>query len=503
MQSGIVLNKKKLIICLLLYIYIPICIFLFGWTKCWISISCFLVISFCFVSFIKNTEEKNEDVYISKKVFLFSLLFLFVIGYFAGWGRFVDQASDWAKHNAIMYDLTNRKWPVYYCNNVEKSMLTYYIGQYMFPALIGKIFCSTRVTEIANYIYAEIGLVLVYIYLISILKIKENYKQIIALFVLVFFCLPFPLAKIISEFFYPGLAASSNQWYIYTNDLKIQYSANYIMLRWVYCQTIVIWASMLLLLDNKDKINYYIFLLLPSLFFGILPFVGIVYYAIGYAVFSIFKTDIKNIIKRVLSLENILLMFSLGFVFFTYYYGNVFGAKDSTISFGINNYGDYLGLYFILVIICIGIYAIILYKKNNNSIFFYLTILYLVVLPMFKMGAYNDLVMRGSIPALFLYAFYTIEYLCELKLNTLNKRICFVFVASMLFIGFTNQYEELNNSIINEDYTKIGIVEDYIEWTTMEDFANRSNNNIPSDIKYNYYSYDIEDNIFCKYISRK
>ena len=31
-------------------------------------------------------------------------------------GIFVDQASDWGKHNAILADLVKKDWPVYYIN---------------------------------------------------------------------------------------------------------------------------------------------------------------------------------------------------------------------------------------------------------------------------------------------------------------------------------------------------------------------------------------------------
>ncbi len=82
----------------------------------------------------------------------------------------MEQAGDWAKHNAILYDLVNRRWPVLYTNVKEHSMLTYYIGQYMVAALVGKVTHSTRIAEIVLYIWNMIGLVLVLFNLLFLQK---------------------------------------------------------------------------------------------------------------------------------------------------------------------------------------------------------------------------------------------------------------------------------------------------------------------------------------------
>lgn len=107
------------------------------------------------------------------------------IGYSAGWGRWVNQAYDWYKHNAILEDLTVKSWPVYYKNGSEKSMLAYYIAQYLVPSTFGKIFNSFRMAEIMNYIWAEIGLALVWLNLVSVLKINNIFKQILSVVILV------------------------------------------------------------------------------------------------------------------------------------------------------------------------------------------------------------------------------------------------------------------------------------------------------------------------------
>ena len=60
----------------------------------------------------------------------------------------------------------------------------------------------------------------------------------------------------------------------------------------------------------------------------------------------------------------------------------------------------------------------------------------------------------------------------------------------------TELKEVVNNDVITEKQ------EDYSLGYTMESYANRELD-IPLDLKYNYYSYDIQNNIFYKYIAAK
>lgn len=56
-------------------------------------------------------------------------------------GGLSPQSADWSKHNAVLRDLIEKEWPVLYHNEDESSLLTYYLGQYLVPALSGKVIC--------------------------------------------------------------------------------------------------------------------------------------------------------------------------------------------------------------------------------------------------------------------------------------------------------------------------------------------------------------------------
>ena len=40
-------------------------------------------------------------------------------------------------------------------------------------------------------------------------------------------------------------------------------------------------------------------------------------------------------------------------------------------------------------------------------------------------------------------------------------------------------------------------------YESLDDFSSRTNQELSDDLKYNYYTYDLDDKIFYKYIARK
>lgn len=84
----------------------------------------------------------------------------------------MPQSSDWPKHNAVLRDLMVRTWPVIYHNHDMVSMLTYYLGQYIVPAAVGKLLLllfpqaitletAFVVSEVVMALWNMIGLALV------------------------------------------------------------------------------------------------------------------------------------------------------------------------------------------------------------------------------------------------------------------------------------------------------------------------------------------------------
>ncbi len=505
----IYLKKKYLIIASLIYIYLPIILFLFGWTKFYFAILCCTVLGYGFKCLWNDYMQNNsdEDIGISGLAFGFLVIFFCVIGYYAGWGNFVNQPGDWYKHNAVMSDLVNKPWPVYYVNENEHSMLTYYIAQYLLPAFIGKIFHSFRVAEVINFIWAEAGLLIVYLNLIRIIKVRSESMQLFASVILIFFSGPLLLAQKLVEIIYPELESMAAVYHWFSEgEILLQYSSNYVMLSWVFPQTLVIWLITLLFLEHKEYIQDYIVLMLPGILFGTLSFLGLIPLAFGVAIEQLVKEKhLKQWLKKVFSPSNLLSLCSFGGIFILYFYGNIISEKPDNISFQMINYEGYWGKYFIFCAIMVLSYAECILSKNLKNVLYYLSVAILIILPLFKMGISNDLVMRCSIPALFLLMFYIISYFYDyseskvynLKNKNGNKLVVYVLLV-LLFIGSIHPMQEFYDAVITDKFVALGEERNF---GTLQNFANRSLE-VGEDLRYNYYSYDIENNLFYNYIAR-
>ena len=487
------LSKRILELVSLIYIYISLLIFLWGWCRPLITLVSTVVIIYAVYSVDKENRKSDEFIVIDIRALIFTVFFLLVIGYYAGYGRFTLQASDWMKHNAVIYDLVNKSWPVYYHNGSENSMLTYYIGQYLLPALCGKMVHSARFAEKVNFLWCVLGLLLADLNVLKVLRIKKVKVQVLTPVLMSFFASPLALEYIVCQ------AAG------YSDAVKFQYAGNFTLIRWAFPQAIVMWITVTLWIAHRDKIEHYAAILLPSMLYGILSFLGIIPLALVMAIYTIVKEkDIKVSLKSLFSISNILMTATVGFVLLAYYYGNVTGEKPDEIGFHLIDF-SFLNLkqYFISMICMVGIYAACLWKKNQKNIFFISALAELIILPLFVMGANNDLVSRASIPALFIFFMLTLssfndlfEEKSELKKNTWQT--CLLVIT--LTYGLVDPLHQLGVVIA---YDNILYVDSPLEWTTLEDFANREDPSVQNDLKYNYYSYDIEDNFFYKHLSRK
>lgn len=484
-----------------IYVYIPVTIFLLLWTKPFIAAICMIAIGIAGYSFFGKMKAAEFKMPQKKTilVFVFVALFLAWICYYAGYGRFTNQASDWNKHNAVLFDLIHKEWPVYYHNGNEYSMLTYYIGQYIVPALVGKVAHSERAAEITILVWNFIGLLLVWLNIVDFLKIKKSIMKIGSAIMMCFFGPPLWLAQYLLKHFMQHYAMGSGSWLIQNPILMLQYSHNFSLLRWVFPQVIVIWLLILVFLKHKSNLNYYCFILFPMLLFGSFPFFGMALIALIYAGYLVL-TD-KSQIKNVLSFENICVCVTLGFVLLLYFWGNISGEKPDTVAFKILIYSERSAVYFAFIS-QIVLYYIVLFKEYKDNLFFHLIAYELMIFPLFTMGVNNDFVMRASIPALFILMLFVIRFFNDAIEKQDMNRLCSatsMAVIVLVLIGLFYSFGEFHGIVASENYYQLG---ENPPWDSMEAFADRNIRGVDS-LKYNYYAYDLNENYFYRYIARK
>lgn len=502
-MKGFQIKYKWLFCASMAYIYLPVFIFVFGWLKTGFAAFIFGACAFCFFRVNKKNTLSQTVFAVDPVVLVLSVLLFAGIGYYAGYGRFVDQASDWNKHNAILTDLVKRSWPVLYSNGKEHSMLTYYIGQYMVPAAVGKAIHSVRIAEIALYAWNIAGLILVFLNILFYTREKSFFGQFLYAFMMPFFSIPLWISEVVLKNISIFNKIGSRQWYFNDNGILIQYSSNYVLLRWVFAQVIPVWLIVIIFLIHKDKIEYYVLFLLPDVFFGTLTFLGIFPIAVGTAAEYLCKEKkLKKWLKQIFSAENIIVSATLGAVLFLYFYGNVTGEKPPEIGFGFMPYTtSTIVIYLTFVGVNILPYAVILFKDHVNDSIFYTAILSLLILPLFKMGLNNDLTMRASISGLFVLMIYVIQNMIDRIKNYNGKgaaKTALLVTVLFLMVGTYYPFMELTDSVQADDFRTLGKE----GWNTLEDFANRSLEEVSDGVKYNYYSYDLENNFFCRHLMK-
>lgn len=489
------------------YIYIPVFIFLFGFTKLYIALIVSACLGFCIYKLYRDYNNEicgggcGDKFRFPLWTVLFCVLILFIYGYYMGFGGFAPQKGDWGKHNAVLNDLVVHQWPVYYKNGNEMSMLTYYLAQYLVSALAGKIANSFNVAEIVQYIWNVYGIFLVFINIIIFLNMYGNKKKIYTgLFILLFFSGALYFAQAAAYFIYGDrMDCLDDRYWLMGQNFNIQLRSNMISLMWTFPQWIVPCLASSLLFRFKNHVKHYVTLLMPLMLFASLSFIGILPAVIIYALYMQVKSKDIKYLKNIFSIENIISFLSLGIVLLFYFYGNVFMEKPAEIGFHITNYGNEILAYFIFCFFMFGFHSLLIRKKYKNDCLFYMVNITLMLLPLFSMGLWNDLVMGGGTALMFLLMMYIMDFLFnseKTKPYYKARRILVVLLLAGAIYPLLELKEVINNDIITEKQ------EDLSLGYTMESYANRALD-ISLDLKYNYYSYDIQNNIFYKYIAAK
>lgn len=491
---------KSLLTLTFIYMYLPVLIFLCGWTRPVWSIVTVIVLGIGIVLMIQDYSAQEggyPDIRISIPMLLLAALIITAICIFVGIGGIYPQAGDWYKHNAVLRDLTIADWPVYY-TVYDKSMLTYYLGQYLVPALIGKITGNFDVSNIAMMVWAIAGLILVYIHLVRVVKADNIWKQLITLFIMFFFCGALVVCQsIMTSIYGEEMGSGGSYHWVLVHDAMLQYRSNLIMIRWVFPQVIVPWMATLLFMEHFKQVKYYVLLILPSIIFGTFSFGALVLVAFITAIALLLKHDIT--FKDIFSPLNILPALTFGLISFFYLLGNLMVDKPYSSSFRLQTYpGMYIFIYIFFCLCMFGVYAICVAPENKKNILFYANVVVLLILPWFRMGLCNDIVMSGSIPSLFVLMILVIQLLFNNAESTslgIRKGLC----IAVLLIGCIYPMSELSDNI-RANEKGINLADGY---TTMKWFTDRTAEDVSEDLVFNYYTYDLDGQIFYEYIARK
>ena len=430
-----------------LYLAIPHLIFYFGWLK-W-PLALLAAASLCVglwataryvLEYITEreaaTEVESETVAIAegevatevtpppvkrkKKEFIFTRDHAVMIGavaliwlMVAGVGGFVAQDNDWDKHNTVLNSLILKPWPTIYEIYKIDVPLVYYIAYYLPAALVGKV-TGWYWANIALFGWSLAGLMIALLWFCILVR-RASYS---VLLIFVFFSGLDYIGKWVATEFHMWNANKTGWYHIDAWTGTWQYSSNATLMNWVPPQALAGWIVAGMTIYCLVKVRRRDLVLLPfglSVFWSPFITMGIVPYLV--LDFLIDKEPLLQRIRRMFTIPNIAGGMALAITGF-YYSSKVYDISPIVIQsfysgFALDHYGGppYTGIIFLLYFCLLefGLYAIILYRSGavrdeRWRWMFDITVLTLLILPWFKLGVFNDLVMRASIPALFVMA---------------------------------------------------------------------------------------------------
>ena len=149
----------------ILYLMIPVMIFIAGWMHWYIALP--LLGSYCYLEFLEYRRSRRcfcwrlfiKENCSVKRLITGIILLLWLI--LSGWGGVVWQHPDFIVRNSMLGALSLESWPVKYS---EDTYFCYYFASYLPAALCGKIF-GLAAAKIILVLWFSLGLYLVWLWM--------------------------------------------------------------------------------------------------------------------------------------------------------------------------------------------------------------------------------------------------------------------------------------------------------------------------------------------------
>lgn len=478
-----------------LYLVIPALIFAYGWLRSPFEIiSLLLIVIFIAVSLrdiyrlvgkagLRLALKVNGRL--SRSFILLCLAFV-LIGLwflFSGSGGFGYQNYDHKVNNALLRDLIIQPWPLTAFLHGVSTPIVYYLGYYLPIAVIGKLL-GWKIANLFAFLWTYIGIVLSFIWFLKLGRIKIENRVSRALGLVLMFCLAGGLD-------YVGFyLVRGNAFYI-ANHIEFwagyfQYSSNTTLIYWVPQHTVAAWLMTGMVVDSlyeSYNLRYLGMVLATGILtspfgvFGNVPFLVIVF--IRY----LFSKDRRTLFTRTSLIFNVASIW-VAIMHLLYLTSNQLAFPQGWIWTFVN---DRLSLirtliYFwilefmlltclVLVFIWLGIRLsqpvskesaipkwqnrFLLLKRQfdiDPPLFclFLISLVVLILLPLYKMGQIDNLVMRGSIPSLFIFWIFVTKVVIDANIwIKLRLNFLYVLIIMTILLGFFPAISEISRSILH------------------------------------------------------
>lgn len=477
----------------LAFCYIPVFLFLAGWCQWFFAAPGCLLLVLLFYQYYRSMNKQDnadERLTIDRKLIYWVLGASAVLAVILGHGGlFIDGDifTDYHKHAAVQQDLARYAWPVIYEDAGTPSMLVYYVGSYLFPGLVGKIFGSPILAEWMMGVVGWIGMNLIFLNILFLVKAETTKAQIWAIIIyLGFYGMLIPLQLLMFKF-NEDVILGYPQWYTYKG---LQFRSSLVSVKWVWQQYTIPVLGMSMLYKYHEQRKLYALWVLPALISGTWCFVTLVAYAVADYILSCVRD--KKFHMDLFSWQNVVCVL-IGLLMVLYISGSVASDTTEELRFRLmTDWKYYLRDYLPFCIFMFGFYFWLIWKNTKKDSFFYITLFFLIIIPFWHASDYNDWVMCTSMPALFMLTIYCIRFLLseEVKKEAHKK---WVTLVVCLALNAPYPLFELYNTF---HYT-------HMPERTMRTYSCLDCEEIDLVWRTHFYNYDYKESLFYKYIARK
>jgi len=430
---------------------------------------------------IKKRQIVSRDS-IKGIVLIFLLLGIWLV--FSGAGGIGFQNSDYKASNALLNDLITQDWPLVANSGGIQVPVVYYVAYYLPSAVIGKAF-GWVCANIFLFTWTFVGIMLAFAWFWNLSRTEFKNRAIKAGILLTgIFCLAGGLDYIGClfgrHFFTP--IAHIESWAHY-----FEYSSNTTLIYWVPQHTIATWLVVGMIVDalyHKHNLNYLGMVVTAGVIyspFGILgtaPYLLLILFVYLRPQNRMFLWNWQSIVFNTLSIgvAAIYLLY-LGSNQFKFPIGFIWQFSENNVDLAVHLLTFWclefalLGS-LILLLIVLGVlfshstaffrrgdhkWIVLLAQEFNITpmqlCLFLFSLSVLVILPLFKMGINNDLVMRASIPSLFIFWAFIAKVVADISLRIRMKfKLLYMLISIILTIGFFTSFNEIARSAIRYQF---------------------------------------------------
>lgn len=404
----------------------------------------------------------------------------------SGTGGVGFQNDDYPASNALLKDLIEQEWPLRAEIEGESIPIAYYMGYFLPAAGVGKLL-GWNAANAFLYFWTLLGLALAFAWFARIGRAALANRGRKALLFALFFCLAGGLDALGYYLLntHPFRLRNHVEWW---TDF-FQYSSMTTLLFWVPQHAIAAWISAGVLVDSilePGEVQTVGITLAASIIwspFGILgtaPYLAVFFVRYlfspgGRARFFRAETFFFNLMALwlggifILYIQANQFKFPVGFIWDSVRYRYRATMGQSILTFGLVEFGMLAAL--VLLFLGAGIFlrarqpdgaGLPFWRQWQGALWrdfqiqpaqlaiFLIALVVLGLLPMFRMGKYNDLVMRGSIPSLFIFFAFVGHVVFETSAELRRKLIgLYVVLLLVLALSFFPAVAEIARSVKN------------------------------------------------------